>query len=118
MKTPVNVSDAFARIADLWSPKIVARVDDYDLKLARIEGEFVWHSHAEADELFWVIDGSLDLEFRDAVVTLGPGDVFVVPRGVEHRPVARSECRIALIERTGLINKGDGATDGTPGEWL
>jgi mannose-6-phosphate isomerase-like protein (cupin superfamily) len=115
---PINVPDAFARIPELWSPRIVARVDDYEIKLARIEGEFIWHAHGAADELFWIVEGELDIELRDRVVHLRAGDVFVVPRGVEHRPVARAECRIALFERTGLVNKGDGATDGTAGEWI
>lgn len=115
---PINVNAAFARIPELWSPRIVARVDDYEIKLARIEGEFMWHAHRDADELFWIVEGELDIELRDRVVHLRPGDVFVVPKGTEHRPVARGECRIALFERTGLINKGDDAQDGTAGEWL
>ncbi len=114
----LNVPDAFARIPEQWSPRIVAQVDDYQLKLARIEGEFTWHTHADADQLFWIVDGELDIEMRDRTVHLRTGDVFVVPKGTEHRPVARAECHIALIERAGLINKGDGAADGTAGEWL
>jgi mannose-6-phosphate isomerase-like protein (cupin superfamily) len=113
----LNVPAAFARIGERWSPRIVAQVDDYHVKLVRIEGDFVWHSHADADELFWIIDGDLDIEMRDRTVHLRTGDIFVVPRGVEHRPVARAECRIALFERAGLLNTGDDS-DGTPGEWL
>lgn len=115
---PVNVRDAFARIPDKWSPRIIARVDGHELKLVRIEGEFIWHSHGDADELFWVLEGELDIEMRDRVVHLRAGDVFVVPKGVEHRPIARGEVRLALFERTGLVNRGDGATDGTAGVWL
>ncbi|MEQ8964478.1 MAG: cupin domain-containing protein [Azospirillaceae bacterium] len=116
---PVRLADKFALITEQWSPKIVARVDDHDVRLAKIEGAFSWHKHDDADELFMIVDGAMRMELRDRTVALAAGDVFVVPRGVEHRPVADAECRIIMIERAGTMNTGD-ATDreGTAGEWL
>lgn len=111
---PVNLADKFAQIDEQWAPKIVGRVDGYDVKIVKLEGEFVWHQHADADELFLVIDGSLSIELRDGKVALSAGEMFVVPRGTEHRPVAQAECQVMLFERRGLVNTGDGAeTDRT-----
>jgi mannose-6-phosphate isomerase-like protein (cupin superfamily) len=113
----VNLAAKFAQFGDLWSPKIIAQFNDYQLKLARVAGEFIWHSHPETDELFLVLDGELTIELRDGAVHLQPGELWVVPAGVEHRPVAPSECQILLIEPAGTANTGD-AGGGTAGEWL
>lgn len=107
MPSVVNLANKAEGVDALWSPRIVARLNDYDVKVARIEGEFVWHSHPDTDEAFLVLAGELRIELRDGSVVLGPGDLYVVPRGVEHRPVADRECRIALIEPTGTVNTGD-----------
>ena len=88
-------------------PRIIAQVNDTHMKLAKIQGEFVWHSHADEDELFMVLDGELDIELRDGVVTLGPGEMVVVPRGVEHRPVAREEMHLMLVESAGIRHTGE-----------
>jgi mannose-6-phosphate isomerase-like protein (cupin superfamily) len=92
--------------AELWSPKVVARLNDSEVKVAKLQGEFVWHAHEETDELFLVIDGALTIQLRDGEVALGPGQLYVVPRGVEHRPVADGEVRALLIEPVGVVNTG------------
>lgn len=107
MQNPINLADKLVRFSDHWQPRVVAELNDYQVKLAKIEGEFVWHRHDDTDELFFVVAGELVIEFRDRSVTLGPGELIVVPRGVEHRPVARSECHIMLIEPRGVLNTGD-----------
>lgn len=104
---PINVREKLSSLADLWSPHIIAQINDYHIKLAKIQGEFVWHKHSETDEVFFVVKGQLRLEFRDQVVQLNEGELCVVPRGVEHKPVADRECHIMLIEPAGTRNTGD-----------
>jgi len=103
----INLADKFGKFAERWSPRVVAQMNDYQFKLARVEGEFVWHSHAETDEVFIVVEGELAIEFRDGRVELRAGEMFVVPRGVEHKPVARRECKLMLVEPAGTRNTGD-----------
>ena len=103
----INLRQKFSLFSEHWKPKVVAEMNDYQFKLAKIQGEFVWHSHAETDETFLIIEGLLRLEFRDGAVELKPGEMFVVPKGVEHRPVAAQECQIMLIEPRGTVNTGD-----------
>ena len=103
----VNLAEKFAAFSEHWSPRVVGEVDDYEIKLVKVQGDFVWHKHDAEDELFLVVDGALDIELRDRTVTLGPGEFFVVPKGTEHRPRADRECRILLLERRGVINTGD-----------
>ena len=81
-------------------------MNNYQFKLVKVKGEFVWHDHPDTDEVFFVIDGELDIEFRDGRVTLGPGELYVVPKGVEHKPVARAECQVMLVEPKGVVNTG------------
>src|SRR4051794_5706840 len=104
---PVDLADKLAQISEHWSPKVVARLNDYEVKLARLVGTFVWHSHAETDELFLVIDGSLTIRLRDGDVQLSSGQLFVVPRGVEHCPVTDGEVAVMLIEPRGVTNTGE-----------
>ncbi len=106
----VNLAEKLARFSDHWSPKIIETVDGYDVKVVKLEGDFVWHKHEDADELFFVIKGNLDMDFRDKRVTLGTGELIVVPKGIEHKPHATSECEILLLERSGLVNTGDADT--------
>jgi mannose-6-phosphate isomerase-like protein (cupin superfamily) len=106
----INLQEKLSKFSEHWSPKIIAQLNDYHLKLAKVQGEFVWHGHPETDEVFIVIKGHLDILFRDGKVSLGAGEMFVVPKGVEHRPVAEQECHILLIEPAGLVNTGS-ATD-------
>ncbi len=116
----VNFADKLARFSERWSPRIVARMNDYHFKLVKIEGEFVWHSHAETDEVFLVIEGEMVIELRDGRVALKAGEMFVVPRGVEHRPVAARECRMLLVEPAGTVNTGDagGGMTAEDGVWV
>ena len=106
----VNLGEKLAGFDERWAPRIVASYNGNDVMVAKLEGEFVWHSHPETDDFFLVLRGTLDLELRDRTVTLGPGELFVVPRGVEHRPVARGEVHLLLIEPEGTPNTGDPAT--------
>jgi mannose-6-phosphate isomerase-like protein (cupin superfamily) len=103
----VDIASKLAQFTDLWAPKVVARLNDYEVKLVKVEGEFVWHAHDDTDELFLVTAGELRIEMRDRTVNVGPGQLFVVPRGVEHRPAARGEVHALLIEPAGVVNTGD-----------
>ena len=103
----INFQDKLSRFTDHWAPKVVAQMNDYQLKLVKIQGEFVWHSHTDTDEVFIVLDGRMRIELRDGGVDLGPGEMFVVPKGVEHKPSAPDECRIRLVEPSGVVNTGD-----------
>ncbi len=110
---PINFADKLSKFSERWSPRVVARLNDYEFKLARVEGEFIWHKHDETDEAFIVIDGEMRIEFRDGAVQLRAGEMFVVPRGVEHRPVAERECKIMLVEPAGVVNTGDAGGERT-----
>lgn len=103
----INLEEKFAAFEDAWSPKMIGTVNDFDVKLAKLRGAFVWHSHEEEDELFLVIKGRLAIKLRDGEVTLETGEMVVVPRGVEHMPVANDEAQVLLFERRGTINTGD-----------
>ena len=112
-RTAINLADKFSRFSEHWSPKIVARMNDYELKLVKLQGEFVWHSHADTDEVFIVVEGDMTLHFRDGDVRLRTGEMFVVPKGVEHRPSAAAECCVMLVEPAGTVNTGDAVSDRT-----
>ena len=107
MSDVVNLDERFSRFSDQWSPKVVAKINDYEVKVVRVEGEFVWHQHDDTDELFLVLDGVLTIALRDRDVVLRPGELFVVPRGVEHCPRADSEVRAVLLEPAGVVNTGN-----------
>ncbi|MEM1420761.1 MAG: cupin domain-containing protein [Pseudomonadota bacterium] len=109
----IDLGEKCGLFSDQWSPRIIAGLNDLHVKIAKIEGEFVWHSHAETDEFFLVHKGSFVMEYRDRSVTLKAGDVHIVPRGVEHRPVAAAECEIVMIEPAGTLNTGDAGGDRT-----
>jgi len=104
---PINFSEKFSLFSEAWSPKVIAELNDYQLKLARLKGEFVWHKHVDTDEAFIVLSGELTIKFRDGQVNLAAGEMFVVPKGVEHKPVAEKECQVLLIEPKGVVNTGD-----------
>ncbi|MCW2559986.1 MAG: cupin [Mycobacterium sp.] len=112
---PVDLGAKLSLFADHWSPKVIARLNDYEIKVVKLKGEFVWHSHADTDELFLVIDGNLTIQFRDGAVSLGPGQLFVVPRGVEHCPRADGEVAAMLIEPAGVVNTGDASVQAAAG---
>lgn len=107
MNTVHNLDAAFALIPEPWQPHRLASVNDYDVKVARLRGEFVWHAHPKTDELFLVIEGRLTIQLRDGDVELGPHDVFVVPRGVEHCPKADEDALVVMVEPKGTVNTGD-----------
>jgi mannose-6-phosphate isomerase-like protein (cupin superfamily) len=104
---PINFDEKLGTFAELWAPRVVAELNDYQFKLAKVQGDFVWHSHVDTDEAFIVLAGHLRIEFRDGAVEMGQGELYVVPKGVEHRPVAAEECRILLLEPKGVVNTGD-----------
>ena len=107
MSEPVNILEAFEQVSDYWSPKVIGRVNDQYLKVAKLKGEFVWHAHDEEDELFHVVKGRLVIQFEDGEVVLNAGDIFTVPKGVRHNPVAEEECWILLIETVSTKHTGD-----------
>lgn len=105
-KQAVNLIRKLELIAEQWQPRVVAQMNDYQFKVARLQGDFIWHAHAETDEAFLVLDGQLRLDFRDGSVTLGSGELYVVPKGVEHKPYAEAEVKLLLIEPRGVLNTG------------
>ena len=109
----INLGEKLATFTERWSPKIIAQMNDHHFKLAKVLGEFVWHDHPETDEVFLVLHGTLEIQFRDGKVLLNEGEMFVVPKGVEHKPVAASECHILLVEPAGTVNTGDVVTEKT-----
>jgi len=111
MSDVINLEQKLSLFSDHWSPKIIAQMNDYHFKLAKVQGEFVWHSHPETDEVFFIVDGTLDIELRDKTVTLNPGEMVVIPKDVEHKPVAKEECHILLVEPAGTVNTGDAGGD-------
>ena len=116
----INIANKLSLFDEHWSPRIIAQMNDYHLKLAKIQGEFIWHSHPDTDEVFIVIKGEMRIEFRDFHTKLSEGELCVVPRGVEHKPVAKDECQIMLIEPAGTVNTGDAAGELTKTEenWI
>lgn len=107
MVNVINFNEKLARFSEHWSPRIIARMNDDHFKLVKLQGEFVWHSHAETDEVFIVLEGELTIAFRDGAVTLHSGEMVVVPRGVEHKPHAEQECKVLLVEPAGTVNTGN-----------
>ena len=103
----LNFAQKFELFDEPWSPRVIAEMNDYQFKLARLQGDFVWHDHADTDETFIVLDGKLRIDFRDGSVELGAGEMYVVPRGVEHKPYAETEVKVLLIEPRGVVNTGE-----------
>jgi mannose-6-phosphate isomerase-like protein (cupin superfamily) len=116
----VNFAEKLAKISEQWAPKIIARMNDYDFKLVKLQGEFVWHDHKNTDEAFIVLDGELTIHLRDRDVVLRKGELFVVPKGVEHKPEAVQECHLMLIEPVGTVNTGEtgGARTAPSDVWI
>ncbi len=109
----INFKKMFEKFSEQWSPKIIAQLNNYHFKLARIEGDFTWHDHKDTDEVFIVLEGQLRLDFRDGSVILNEGEMAVVHKGVEHKPFAAKECKILLIEPAGTVNTGDAGGEQT-----
>lgn len=104
---PINFARKFALFDEQWQPKVVAEMNDYQFKIVKLLGDFIWHDHKDTDETFIVLEGNLRIDFRDGAVQLGAGEMFVVPRGVEHKPSAEYEVKLLLIEPRGVLNTGD-----------
>jgi mannose-6-phosphate isomerase-like protein (cupin superfamily) len=109
----INFKEKLAKFSEHWSPKIAAQMNDYHIKIVKIQGEFIWHDHPETDEVFIVLSGQLEIQFRDGSVVLREGEMFVVPKGQEHNPVAKQECHILLVEPAGTRNTGDVVSERT-----
>jgi mannose-6-phosphate isomerase-like protein (cupin superfamily) len=109
----INLQNKLSKFSEYWLPKIIAQMNDYHFKVVKVQGEFVWHDHSETDEVFIVLKGQFEIQFRDGMVVLNEGEMFVVPKGVEHKPVAEHECHILLVEPAGTINTGDLVDDKT-----
>jgi mannose-6-phosphate isomerase-like protein (cupin superfamily) len=103
----IDIADKLSQISELWSPKVVARMNDYEIKVVKLDGEFIWHHHDDTDELFLVVAGDLVIQMRDGDVTVRPGQLYIVPRGVEHCPIAAGEVHAMLIEPAGVANTGN-----------
>ena len=104
----VNLRDKFSLFSEQWAPKVIAEMNDYQFKIVKLQGDFVWHHHAETDETFIVIEGELRIDFRDRAVRVSAGEMFVVPKGVEHKPFAAAEVKLLLVEPRGVRNTGTG----------
>jgi mannose-6-phosphate isomerase-like protein (cupin superfamily) len=112
-RNAINFAQKYSLFTEQWQPKVVAQMNDYHFKLARLEGDFLWHSHAGTDETFIVLEGCLRIDFRDGFVELKAGELYVVPKGVEHKPYAEKEVKLMLIEPAGVINTGDDTNERT-----
>lgn len=111
--TPVRFAEKFPQLTEHWQPRVVAEMNDYQFKIERILGDFIWHEHAQTDETFIVMEGELRIDFRDGAVTLKAGEMFVVPKGVEHKPFAEKEVKLLLIEPRGVLNTGESGGERT-----
>ncbi|WP_434605231.1 cupin domain-containing protein [Pseudomonas sp. R1-7] len=111
--SPINFAQKYALFHEQWAPKVVAEMNDYQFKIARLEGDFIWHTHADTDETFFVLDGELRIDFRDGTVMIGPGEMYVVKKGVEHKPSAEREVKLLLIEPRGVTNTGEETNERT-----
>jgi len=116
----INLKQKLALFSDHWSPRVVAEMNDVQFKLVKIQGDFVWHSHAHTDEVFLVLEGRVAIEMKDETVQLSEGEMYVVKKGVEHRPYADEECKILIVEPRGVVNTGEAEGDLTaPGDvWI
>ena len=107
----VNLTEKFALFSEHWTPKIIAELNDYQIKIVKVEGDFVWHDHSDTDEFFFVIEGTLFIEFESETMELNAGELYVVPKGVQHRPFAKADCKVMLIEPRGKVNTGEVDSD-------
>ena len=107
----INISKKLSKFSDHWSPKVIALMNNYQFKLVKITGEFTWHSHKNTDEVFIVIEGSMSIKLKDQMINLSRGEMFVIPKGVEHKPYAEHECKVMIVEPEGVVNTGDAGGD-------
>jgi mannose-6-phosphate isomerase-like protein (cupin superfamily) len=111
--TSINLAHKLALFTDQWRPRVVAEMNDYQFKVVKVQGDFIWHDHTDTDETFLVLEGDLRIDFRDGAVHIGPGELYVVPKGVEHKPYAEREVQLLLIEPRGVANTGDAGGERT-----
>lgn len=118
--SPINFAEKFNQFEEHWSPKIIAQMNDYHFKIAKIQGEFIYHSHPESDETFIVVQGKMQIKLRETVIKLEAGEMCVIPKGIEHKPVAEDECHILMVELAGTVNTGNvgGEKTITQTEWI
>ena len=107
----INLEEKFALFNEHWTPKIITELNDYQIKIVKVKGDFVWHDHSDTDEFFLVIEGTLFIEFEEETMELNTGELYVVPKGVQHRPYALEECKVMLIEPRGVVNTGEAESD-------
>ena len=107
LPTSINLTDKLSQFSERWSPKIIAEMEGFHFKLAKLKGDFVWHQHPETDEAFFIVDGQMRIDFRDGSVTLNQGEMLIVPSGVEHKSFAEEECHVMVLVRAGTVNTGD-----------
>jgi len=103
----INLGEKFSKFSEHWTPKVIAEMNDYQFKLVKIEGEFIWHNHSDTDEVFIVIEGRMFIEFDNETIELNEGEMYVVPKGVQHKPYSKQECKVMLVEPKDVINTGD-----------
>ena len=116
----INFQEKLAKFSEHWTPKVIAEMNDYQFKLVKIQGEFVWHNHSDTDEVFIVIKGSMKIEFDTEIIEINEGEMIVVPKGVDHKPTAENECHVMLVEPKGILNTGNVKGDLTApnDEWI
>lgn len=107
----INLQNKFSKFSEQWTPKVIAEMNDYQFKLVKIEGEFVWHNHSDTDEVFIVVEGKMFIEFEHETIELNQGEMYVVPKGVQHKPYAEQECKVMLVEPKGVVNTGEASDD-------
>ena len=107
----INLQDKFSKFSEQWTPKVIAEMNDYQFKLVKIEGEFVWHNHSDTDEVFIVLEGKMFIEFENETIELNQGEMYVVPKGMQHKPYAEQECKVMLVEPKGVVNTGEASGD-------
>ena len=107
MKEPINFASKFDLFSEQWNPKVIAEMNDYQFKLVKIKGQFIWHEHKDTDEVFIVINGSMGIEFKNKTVKLNDGEMIVVKKGEQHKPFALEECKVLIVEPRGIINTGE-----------
>ena len=118
--TAINLQQKLGLFSEHWTPKVIAEMNDYQFKLVKLQGDFVWHDHKDTDETFLVIEGNLRIDFRDGATHLAAGEMYVVPKGVEHKPYAEHEVKLLLIEPRGVVNTGEevGALTSKNDQWI
>ena len=109
----INLFEKFSKFTEHWEPRVIAEMNNYQFKLVRIKGDFVWHNHPDTDEAFIVIKGNMKIQFKNSIVEIGEGEMIIVPKGVNHKPIAEDECLVMLVEPRGVVNTGEKVSDYT-----